>query len=116
MAPNEGNRIIEINLPEIILSDELRLSYPIRKERLDYFNIYYPTLPLIFINEAHQIIFGWDHYQGLKENNKDQPQKIKVLVCPLSIKESLFLGFNLCTKHIKNTIYRIIYYQHPNNP
>lgn len=78
------------------------LSYPIQPERYGQLNKRLQGLPLLVINEDHEIIFGIDYYSFLQAAGVSSTE---VLVLSITEKEGLFLNYNLKEQYTGVNLY-----------
>lgn len=101
--------IDEIEPERLRVNEFFRLSYPLRPERLNYFRKVLNPLPLVFINQKDEIVFGFDSHYALKTSSRP-PLRLKVLRLALDSREALLLNFNLSQSLVGLTLFEKLHF------
>ncbi len=95
-------KIETASLSELKLDNAYDLSFPLKPEIFKGFNLKFPQFPELIINQDRAIIFGIDAYYFYKSQNR---KIVTVLKTNVSLKEGLFLNFNLKEKFFGLNLY-----------
>lgn len=92
---NQAMEIKKISLSSLKTAETYCLSYPVRPEIYQTFARQFPGFPAIIMNPDRDIIFGIDAYNFFKSQGE---KEITVFETRISMKEGLFLNYNLKEK------------------
>lgn len=84
--------IKKLKLDELSVVETYNLSFPLKPELYNHLREAFAHLPLIFINDTGEIVFGVDYYRYLHSKGETYAD---VIQADVSEKEALFLSFNL---------------------
>jgi len=90
-------------LDELQINEAYLLSYPPRPDQCEELKKQFFDFPLIVINQKNEILFGIDFYHYFKAQN--EAGEIDVLQGDFTVKEALFLNFNLKNRFFGLNLY-----------